>query len=118
MINDEADEVIKNLFDLLKNRYQNNWESMKANEFVFDYDQLLYYKCYKINATRCRSYIDSPDWIKNKEATRNPISEKDNKYFQYVLTVVLNNKKIVKNLERITKIKPFISKYKWEGIKT
>ena len=37
MINDEADEIIKDLFDSLKNRYQNNLESMKVSEFVFDY---------------------------------------------------------------------------------
>ena len=37
MINDEADEVIKELFDSLKNRYQNNLESMKGSELVFDY---------------------------------------------------------------------------------
>ena len=36
MINDEADEVIKKLFDSLKNRYQNNLEQMKGSEFVFD----------------------------------------------------------------------------------
>ena len=30
MINDEADEVIKELFDSLKNRYKNNLESMKV----------------------------------------------------------------------------------------
>ena len=35
MINDETDEVIKELFDLLKNRYQNNLEWMKDSEFVF-----------------------------------------------------------------------------------
>ena len=29
MINDEADEFIKYLFDSFKNRYQNNLESMK-----------------------------------------------------------------------------------------
>ena len=29
MINDEANEVIKYLFDSFKNRYQNNLESMK-----------------------------------------------------------------------------------------
>ena len=40
MINDEADEVMKELFDSLKNRYQNNLESMKCNDFVFDYVQL------------------------------------------------------------------------------
>ena len=30
MINNEADKVIKELFDSLKNRYQNNMESMKG----------------------------------------------------------------------------------------
>ena len=35
MINDEADEVIKELFDSLKNRYQNNSESMKSNDFDY-----------------------------------------------------------------------------------
>ena len=30
MINDEADEVIKGLFDSQKNRYQNNLESRKV----------------------------------------------------------------------------------------
>ena len=52
MISGEADEVIKNLFDSLKNRYQNNLESMKGSEFVFDYVQLLYYIYHKINPNR------------------------------------------------------------------
>ena len=30
-MNDEADEVIKELFDSFKNRYQNNLESMKGS---------------------------------------------------------------------------------------
>ena len=47
MFNDEADEVIKELFDSLKNGYQNNLESMKGSELVFDYVHLLYYKCHK-----------------------------------------------------------------------
>ena len=44
MINDEADEVIKELFVSLKNRDQNNLESIKGSEFVFDYGQVLYCK--------------------------------------------------------------------------
>ena len=47
MIIDEADEVIKELSNSLKNRYQNNLELMKGSELVFDYVQLLYYKCHK-----------------------------------------------------------------------
>ena len=38
----------------------------------------------------------------------------NNKCFQYAVTVALNNEEIRKNPERITKIKPFINKYKWE----
>ena len=34
MINDEADEVIKELFDLLKNRYQNNLKWIKFSDLV------------------------------------------------------------------------------------
>ena len=49
MINDEADEVIKELFNSLKFRHQNKLESTKCSEFVFDYVHLLYYKCHKIN---------------------------------------------------------------------
>ena len=39
-INDEADEVIKKLFDSLKNRYQNHLESMKGmrlSSIMFSY---------------------------------------------------------------------------------
>ena len=43
MINDEADKVIKELSDSLKNRYKNNLESMKGREFGFYYIQILYY---------------------------------------------------------------------------
>ena len=58
MINGETDEVIEELFDSLKNRYQNNLESMKGSEFVFDYVHLLYCICHKINPNCCGSYID------------------------------------------------------------
>ena len=81
MINDETDKVIKELFDLVKNRYQNSLESMKGSEFVFNYFQLLYYKCHRINPNCVGSYIDSPDWIKNNKGTINTINKNNNKYF-------------------------------------
>ena len=52
MISHEADEVVKELFDSLKNKYENYLESMKGSEFVFDYVHLLYCKCHKINPSR------------------------------------------------------------------
>ena len=84
---------------------------MKGSKFVFDYVYLLYYKCHKINPNRRGSYMDSADWIKNKKVAINPITKKDNKCFQYAVTVVLNHEEIKKDPQRITKIKPFINKY-------
>ena len=54
IINDKTDEVVKELFDSLKNRYENNFESIKGSKFVLDYVHLLYYKCYK----RIRIMVD------------------------------------------------------------
>ena len=41
MISDEANEVINKIFDLLKNRYQNNLELIKGCEFVFDLHDIV-----------------------------------------------------------------------------
>ena len=82
MISDVTNEIIGKLFNSRKNWYQNNLQSMRVNEFVFNYFQLLYYKFHKINLNRGGSYIDSSDWIKNKKASINPINKKDNKCFQ------------------------------------
>ena len=87
-----------------------------TEKFVFDYVQLLYYKCHRISLNRHRSYTDSPDWIKNKKPTINPVNKKDNKCFQYPVTVELNDEEIGKQAKKITKTKPFINKYNWEGI--
>ena len=67
---------------------------MKGSEFVFYYVYLLYYKRHKIDPNRGESYIGSPDGIKNKKATTNPINKKYNKCFQYAVTVALNHEKI------------------------
>ena len=77
MINGKEDEVIEELFQYLS-RYQVGFEtSLKGSDFIFDYVNLLQYKCHRINFKCDRSYIDSPDWIKNKKATINPINKKD-----------------------------------------
>ena len=44
---------------------------MKGSEFVFNYVQLLCYKCCKINSNRGGSCIYSLEWIKGKKAAIN-----------------------------------------------
>ena len=88
---------------------------MKGSGFIFESVDLLYYHFYKMNLNRGGSYIDSPDWIKNKKATINP-QNKDNECLKYAIAVALNNEKINNNPEKISKIKPFIDKYNWKDI--
>ena len=46
------------------------------------------------------SYIDYPNSITNKKTTMNPINEKDNKYFQYNVTVAFNHAEVKKKSAR------------------
>ena len=53
--------------------------------------------------------------MKGKKSTINP-KNKDDKCFHYAITVALNHQHIKKDPQRITKFKPFINKYDWNGI--
>ena len=111
MIGSETEEVIEERFEFLLKRYQKGLEeSMDGSHFTFDSVNALYYDLNKISLSRGKSYIDSPEWLKNKKATINP-KNNDDKCFQYALTVALNYQNIKNNLERISKIKPFIDRY-------
>ena len=89
---------------------------MKKSNHVFDSVDALFYKCHKISLNRGGSYIDSPEWLKNKKATINPKNKKDDKCFQYAIAVALNHQQINNHPEEICNIKPFIIKYNWKGI--
>ena len=89
---------------------------MRGSEFIFDGINLLHYDLNKINLNRGGSHIKSPDWIENKKATINRQNKKDDKCFQYDLTVALNHEKIKRDRQRISKIKPFIDQYNWNVI--
>ena len=62
------------------------------------------------------SYLETSDWIKNKRAAINPKNIDDDYCFQYALPAALDHKDIGRDPQRISKIKPVISKYNWEGI--
>ena len=46
----DVDEVVDELFDSLRSRYQGNLEtSRRGSDFIFDSVQLKYYKCHRVN---------------------------------------------------------------------
>ena len=73
MMGNETDEIIEKLFESLLQNYQKDLEeSMRKSEFVYDSIDLLYYHLQKIGLKKGGSYIDSPEWLKNKKARINP----------------------------------------------
>ena len=97
MIYENADEVMKELFQTLLSMHQIELEiSIRGSDCIFDCVHLLcsfiafiYYvwlfsfvlQMPKISSDWGGLYIDSPDWIKIKKATVNPISKADKKCF-------------------------------------
>ena len=51
----------------------------------------------------------------DKKQKSNNKSDQERKCFQSAVTVELNHEENKKDLQRITKIKPFINKYNWQG---
>ena len=112
----ETDDIINRLIKSFLTYYQNEEKTLRnGSNFVFESVDLLTYHIHKTNLKRGKSYIKSPEWILNKRATINP-KNKDNKCFQYSITVALNHQNIENHPERISNIKPFINQYNWEGI--
>ena len=112
----ETNEIINGLLKSFLSNYQNEEKILRnGSNFVFESVNLLSYHIHKTSLKRGKSYIKSPEWILNKRATINP-KNKDNKCFQYSITVALNHQNIENHPERISNIKPFIDKYNWKGI--
>ena len=64
----DTDEIIKGLFESFLQQYEENLqEKMKGSDFKFDGVNFLYYDFNKISISRDGSYIDSPQWLKNKK---------------------------------------------------
>ena len=112
----DTDEIIKGLFESLLQKYEENLQNkMRGSDFEFDGVNFLYYDFNKISLNRGGSYIDSPQWLKNKKSTINSINN-DDKCFQCAVTLALHLDKIRKNPQRISKIKPYIEQYNWNHI--
>ena len=75
----------------------------------------MHYHLNKISLNSGGSYIDSPQWLKNKKATINP-KNNDHKCLQYAISVALNHQNIEKDPQRVTKIERFIDQYYWNKI--
>ena len=62
MMGNGTDEIIKELFESLLQKYQEGLEGKKrGSEFLYDSVDLLHYNLHKISLNRGGSFIDSPN---------------------------------------------------------
>ena len=107
-LGNETDDIIKRLINSFLNNYQKEEIILRnGSKFVFESVHLLSYDIHKTSLKRGNSYVKSCEWLINKRATVNP-ENKDDKTFQYSITVALNYQRIESCSERISNIEPFI----------
>ena len=81
--------------EYLLDNYQKEDQIVRGgNDFNFESIELLQCSLHKIKLKRGGSYIDSPEWLRNKLATINSKSYDDNNCFQYAITITLNHQNI------------------------
>ena len=105
MWRNDTDNIIKELFKFSLDNYKKEEQIMTGGRnFVFESVELIDHECHKVSLKRGGSHIKSFEWLKNKGATKNPKIKKDDKFFQYSLTLALNyNETQKKELEKILK---------------
>ena len=108
----ENEDIFNELFNTFCKKYQEGLETrMRGSSFTFERIDLLEYHLHKISLNRGSSYIESPQWIKNKGVTINRENTKDNNCFQCAIIAALNYQNIDSHPETIFKLKPFINNY-------
>ena len=104
----ETTEIITKLIKSFLSNYQEEEKILgNGSNFVFDIVDLLAVHIHKTNLKRGKSYIKSPEWILNKRATINP-KNKDNKCFQYSVTVALNYQNIENHQNKYQILNPLL----------
>ena len=112
-LGNETDNIIKRLINSFLNNYQKEEIILRnGSNFLYESVDLLSYHIHKTSLRRENSNVKSCEWLMNKRATTNP-KNKDDKCFQYSITVALNHQNIENHPERISNIEPFIDKYNW-----
>ena len=101
IINELINQIIQNHKNLSKSLKNNNLTPEDVESINYNFNQVI----------KISSYIESPEWLKNKKCTINPQNKNDNSCFQHAITVALNYKKIDHHPERILKIMSFINQY-------
>ena len=92
----DTDNIIKELFESFLNNYQEELKLISGSESNFENVEKMDYKHRRVRLRRGRSYIKSPEWLLNKEATINPKNKNDDECLWWSTISALNYNEITK----------------------
>ena len=92
----DTDNIIKELFESFLNNYQEELKITSGSESNFENVEKMDYKHRRVRLRRGRSYIKSPEWLLNKEATINPKNKNDDECLWWSTISALNYNEITK----------------------
>ena len=92
----DTDNIIEELFESFLNNYQEELKIISGSESNFENVEKMDYKHRRVRLRRSRSYIKSPEWLLNKEATINPKNKNDDECLRWSIISALNYKEITK----------------------
>ena len=113
----DFEEVLEEMYQKILNDYEIVSQALNKSNFVFIRIMEMTYHCHKVDMIRGSSYIDLPKWVKSKHCCINPKNEDDDECFKWAVIAALNYGEIDSDHQRISKLKPFVDRYNWSGIK-
>ena len=113
----KTNDIMTNLLESFLTRYEQKENILRnGSDHSFECVDMTGIHFHNIKLKRRSSYINSPKWILDKNATINPKSLKDNNCFQYPIIAALHHQEINDHPDRITKLKSFINNYNCKDI--
>ena len=113
----KTNDIMTNLLESFLTRYEQKENIIRnGSDYSFECVDMTGIHFHNIKLKRRSSYINSPKWILDKNATINPKSLKDNNCFQYPIIAALHHQEINDHPDRITKLKSFINNYNCKDI--
>ena len=101
-LDNDTSNITNELIETFLSNYQKEEQILRnGSNYTFESVDMLGIHFHDIKLKRGKSYIESPKWLADKKATINLKNIKDNKRFQYAITVALNHREIGRNLQKI-----------------
>ena len=118
MPSSDTNKILESLVTSLYEKYQEDLiASRTSSSFVLESVEKCNIHFHKIDLKRGASYIETPEWLKNKKCVINPKNENDVYCFMHAITIAIYNKELGSNAGLISKkLMHYVNNFNWHEI--